>query len=303
MVNLNRWLTEFRDDGTSPSVQCATYVLLHLFLRHGDQWLSSPRHQAHLSKGDSAGALGEILKMLGATLRPRQLSRLRSLNSIGELYRHFYFRGVVLDAHEGLVAWLENRYPLVLRLDIPTPTEMLEIQCRGQRYVTLLLDPAAQFQAHGRHRDACDFLLHDFEHAHKFFADPTLHRGQVQFFRLLHATGPALDPWMQDSLFLKDLNYLKSDMNSHPVHLAKYLKAIVLAAEVRRRADRHPPLEKIWLDIFGGWDLPSATQASLFKLNHPELETVQDQERVRDFFIGSTAEVKNSCGTGALNAK
>jgi hypothetical protein len=27
----------------------------------------------------------------------------------------------------------------------------------------------------------CDFLLHDCEHAHKFFGDPESHRGQMHF--------------------------------------------------------------------------------------------------------------------------
>lgn len=262
---------DFRLEQVSASETAARFVLLHLHARHDWQWLSGPRRRG---LGDREP--GDF----GIPLTVKQRERLRGVDSVADLWARFFFRGVVLDSHEGLVGWLEGRYPLIPRLDIPTPDEMLAIQCEGQRYVTLLLEPEAQFKRYGRHADACDFLLHDFEHAHKFFGGEF--RGQTRFFRALRASSFAL--WSADPEFVTALDYLKSDMNSHPVHLMKYLKAIVLAAEMRRTGLRAPSLDDFWLRLFQEWNMPADVLNAALTLNEPEVENTSAQIAVSQFF-------------------
>ncbi|MGZ3721870.1 MAG: hypothetical protein ACXVA9_02995 [Bdellovibrionales bacterium] len=225
--------------------------------------------------------------------------RLATLGTISELYQRFFFRGVVMDSHEGLVGWLERRYPLILRLDIPTPDEMLEIQCQGLRFVTLLLNEEVQFQPYGRHVDACAFLLHDFEHAHKFYGDRKIHLGQVRFFQALWMTRSSFARWTADLAFNKDLDYLKSDMNSHPVHLIKFLKAVVLSAEMRKTGHRHPPLDDFWGELFSSWKMSGETLQLALRINQPESETPADLAAVAEFFMPAH---KISCEPVALEA-
>jgi len=260
---------------------CARYILAHLARRWPARWLSSPRR--NFSSG-SPGQLVAELKAAAIDLTFRQEHRLATLDSVEELFRAYYFRGVALDSHEGMVGWIEGRYPLTLLLDVPTPNEMLAYQCLGRRYVTLPLRECDQLRPHGRHADACDFLLHDLEHAHKFFADAEIHRGQVRFFRALQISLPAFAQWEEDSTFVKDLDYLKSDMNSHPVHLVKFLKAIVLSAEIRRTQIRHPQMSEFWEQLFGAWGMSAQTLASSLAINHPEVEVPEDLLHVREFF-------------------
>jgi hypothetical protein len=130
----------------------ARYLLLHLHHRYPKQWLSSPRLAVRPPAG--RGNLLRHLADLGVACSVKQSERLRRLDSVTELFQHYYFRGVVQDSHEGLVGWLEARYPLILLRDIPTPDEMLEIQCECRRFVSLLLDDGEQFQAYGRHRES-----------------------------------------------------------------------------------------------------------------------------------------------------
>lgn len=265
----------------SPAEACARYLLLHLHARQPAQWLSGPRAKTNrLSSG-----LLSALEALGVSLSHRQRERLKHLPNVHELFCSFFFRGVVLDSHEGMVGWLEKRYPLYLRLDIPTPDEMLAAQCEGVRFVTLLIGGPAQFQTYGRHADACAFMLHDFEHAHKFFGDENSFRGQLRFFRALRASITAFARWNDDPQFVKDLDYLKADMNSHPVHLIKYLKAVVLSAEMRETGLRHPPLDGFWRELFKPWGMKDRTLESALKINQPESETESDLISVAEFFM------------------
>ncbi len=268
-------------DTESAPDRAARFVLQNLRGRHGEQWLSGPRERRAVSGLE--GSLGEMLSRLGFRLTLRQREKVSGLSSLQELFQYFFLRGVVLDAHEGLLGWLEGRYPLVARDDIPTPDQMLTIQCEGRRFVSLLFREEQQ-QSYGRHADACDFLLHDLEHAHKFFSCPDSQRGQVRFFRALKSSEPLFARWAGDALFNTDLNYLKSDMNSHPVHLMKYLKAIVLAAEIRRSGQRYPDLVDFWEEVFRLWQMPRETSTAALCLNQPELETVAHQVTIRDFF-------------------
>ncbi len=259
---------------------CARFVLAHLSRRHPARWISSPRFS--LEKRELPSIVSE-LEDAGISLSFKQRLKLQNVCSVPDLFRGFYFRGIVLDSHEGLVGWMDGRYPLELRLDIPTPDEMLDKQCEGGRFVSLMLAGSDQLRSHGRHADACDFLLHDLEHAHKFYGDPIQHRGQVKFFRCLRASLKVLNVWADED-YLRDLDYLKSDMNSHPVHLIKYLKAVVVSAEMRRTGDRFPDLDGFWRELFTAWGMRGPVLESALVINHPEREVPQDLVRVSGFF-------------------
>ena len=260
----------------------ATMVLLHLQARHGVHWLSGPRDRT------AGGGQGEILQTLASLeieVSPRRREQLASLHSFVDLWRSHFFRGVVLDSHEGQLGWMEGRYPLTTRFDIPTAEEMLDLQCEGGRYISLLIQPEQQFLRYGRHADACNFLLHDFEHAHKFYSDPESHRGQVRFFQALRHSFDQYALWRTDLRFTQDLEYLMADMNSHPVHLMKFLKAVVLSAESRRTGNAHPPLDDFWRTLFADWGMTGEVLEASLRLNQPNLETVVEQHQLADFFL------------------
>jgi hypothetical protein len=256
------------------------FILQELHARYPGAWLIVPR-------GEPKGR-GEViaeLEALNCPLTPRLRERLAKTESLSALMKNFSLKGVRLDSHMGMLGWLEGRYPLELRYDIPTPGEMLDIQCEGRRFVSLLKNPEEKYRAIGRHAGAYEFLLHDLEHAHKFFGDPFLLRAQIAFFRFLKAKIPAFSPWMDDPLFMKDLHYLMSDMNSHPVHLFKYLKAVVLTAALRKDSSKSRELDRFWLEILKPWP-ESALEAALI-INHPEVETEDDRVRVAGFFTSA----------------
>jgi hypothetical protein len=202
------------------------------------------------------------------------------------LLKYYNIKGVREDSHLGLLNWLNGTYPLELRLTIPSPQDMLEAQCGGRRFVTMLARPEEQFQAIGRHAGPYEFLLHDLEHAHKFFGGEF--QGQVRFFNLLRVTleKGAFSEFENDTLFAKALDYLMADMNSHPVHMLKYLKAILLEALQRSGRDHDTLLRTKCRRIFALWNLPPAVTDSAMRINHPLEETGHDRVNVSQFFVG-----------------
>ncbi len=131
-------------------------------------------------------------------------------------------RKVSLRVNRSLIAWSEGRYGLQFTTRIPTPYEVLEMQTQGQRIVSL-----PQKSTNGK--TPYEFVIHDLEHADRFFHDPILQAQQVDFFKRLKTSMDAgrFKSFLRDAEFEKKFNYLISDMNSHPAHMEHYLTHIM----------------------------------------------------------------------------
>lgn len=119
-------------------------------------------------------------------------------------------------AQLALSKWIDGEWPIILSSKIPSPKEMLETQAQGKRFVSWL--PDIQGPILGK-EDNWEFMLHDLMHAERFFYSHELYRAQVGFFC-----------WLRDQSL--DLNgpewdYLRSDMNTHPLHALQFLKHLL----------------------------------------------------------------------------
>ncbi|MFI5391168.1 MAG: hypothetical protein ACHQYQ_07395 [Bacteriovoracales bacterium] len=115
-----------------------------------------------------------------------------------------------------LLKWLDGEWPIVLTNKIPTPSEMLSIQAKGKRFVSWLPHLNGPIL---EKKDNWDFMLHDLMHAERFFHLPELYRAQKGFFQWL------LDQSFQLTGF--EWDYLRSDMNTHPLHALQFLKHLL----------------------------------------------------------------------------
>lgn len=213
---------------------------------------------------------------------PRRKPEERALLDPLTLLRDYQLLNVRGDQHAGLLHWLEGRYALEARPDIPSPDEVLDLQCSGRRCVTVMRGVADQTRRFGRFDGALAFLLHDLEHAHKFFGDPDLARGQRRFFNLLRDTLPKLSGF--DAAFAEQLDYVKSDMNSHPLHMLKYLKAILLNALKRQR--RAAEFEPFCADVFAAWHLPRSSTGSTNRVRNARAIRPRSRHFLSDFDLG-----------------
>ena len=146
------------------------------------------------------------------------------------------FRGVRPKVPAALRGWLTGRWGLDLRHDVPSPREVLGAQARGRRMVTAITRFPCLLEPVLGKPNAFAFLLHDLEHAHKYFHSPGLFRSQLALFRALEAAvvGRVFEPYTIDPLFAAKFHYLISDMNTHPQHAYQYLRAILIEHHLRR---------------------------------------------------------------------
>jgi len=128
-----------------------------------------------------------------------------------------------------LLAWRRAEVRLTLAPKAISPEEMLMMQARGERVVTLAFDVAKAGECVDGTRDAFEFLLHDLVHADLFFGEG--HLDQRRFFQSVQDVLKAgvLDQDLFNNHELRnDFHYLISDMNSHVRHLTQHLGASLL---------------------------------------------------------------------------
>lgn len=148
--------------------------------------------------------------------------------------RHRVWR-VERGVARAIVAWASGRRPAELRTSIPSFRELLALQARGWRAVSLLPEGAAT----APHEDALAFALHDLCHLEKL-VDPAHYLGQVGFFALAQAAldTPAfrqLDARF-DAAWRADLEHVVADMNGSAIFLFAALKMKLKMAARREHA-------------------------------------------------------------------
>ncbi len=133
--------------------------------------------------------------------------------------------------------WLSGKVHLRLAQNPVSAEAMLHAQAEGWRYVTISFAAALAGEPIEGDRDAFEFALHDLGHAYAFFKADYQPQGQVAFFKELLTDLDTLAPYAEsDVKFSGDLEYCMADMNSHPQHLAEYLRGVIVEMFLRRRA-------------------------------------------------------------------
>lgn len=172
--------------------------------------------------------------------RWRQGARVPALPSAGSPAVHMLATTRVWKVEravaEGVAAWSRGERRVVVLDHVPSPLDVLALQARGARCVTLLPDERVP----APHEDGFAFALHDLCHLENF-VDPEHHAAQVGFFATVHAA------WVAghhaelvaryDEAFARDLEHVACDMNGCSIFLFAALKMKVKMA-VRRALAR-----------------------------------------------------------------
>jgi len=213
----------FRAGTLEPAVFAALYFFHWQIATHGDAFA------ARRSKSDPRPDAAAWAARLGADATADRLL---------DLLERYQYRCVRPGVPVALAEWLRSRWPLELELRIPTPEAVLRAQARGTRPVTVICDYPRMLRPVLHKSNAFAFFLHDLEHAYKFFHLPALHAAQRAFFAAMLAlvASGALARYRTDALFAAKLDYVMSDMNTHPEHGRQYLRAILVEHCRRREA-------------------------------------------------------------------
>ncbi len=185
----------------------AEFLAARLERRHGPRWLGGARRPPLASDGDADGA------------RLREFATRRLFRVPDAVPRAL----LAWAKGERKVGWIERK---------PSAREMLGLQARGWRCVSLLADDVDT----APHADALDFAIHDLCHLEKLAA-PEHHEAQVGFFALLDRAVD--DPrWRElearfDAAWCADRDYVLADMNGHAIYLFVALKRKIWLASAR----------------------------------------------------------------------
>ena len=220
---ISRLSSLWRSAEIGDAAYASLYFLYSQILHHDKRFASRKFKQD--PRPEASRWLEELERMSGADLRLRLLY----------YFERYGFLGVIPNVTAALCAWLNEQWPLRLCEHIPTPDEVLHMQVRAMRPVTVLAEGPRLFQPVLNKPNAHAFMVHDLEHAYKFFSDPDIHEGQKRFFSqaLSSIESGIFDDYRKDSAFAGKFDYLISDMNTHEMHSRQFLKAILIEYHLR----------------------------------------------------------------------
>ncbi len=163
----------------------------------------------------------------------------QALNTLGR----YKIRSLPDAATEALLRWGKGEIELKMFHSLPAPTEVLELQSRGIRCVSVFLDASEMRAFRHEGRDFFSFLIHDLIHAQLMTRNSEDFEQQVKFAMWLKTNWTILTEGLSREANT-ELEYMASDMNSHIVHLTKTFKSWV---------ERHKPellLKSDWFNAF-----------------------------------------------------
>ena len=160
------------------------------------------------------------------------------------LFSHFMFLGIPSFVNNAILQWSCNKRSARLLFQIPTSEEVLNMQIRGERCITVfvekselnreLKDSYPPFET----RNVLNFTIHDLQHLEKFY-DRKFYCEQVGVLehmkRLIeHAQIKAFFS-NYDNEFWKDVEHVIADMNACSIHLLAFFKAKWKMADSRTK--------------------------------------------------------------------
>lgn len=221
------WLALFEQHKISAAEFSAIYLLFYTTMWRGALWHNGHRIRDELTMTKSKVLLSD----LKLHTQPENTENM----TVMEFLFNTQLRGVSVRAQRALLQWHAGIYPMQLCFIPPSPSELLAIQARGERVVTLFVT-LERMTRRNFSRDPLTFLIHDLEHADEFFYDRESFLEQKMFYAELHQKRHEgyFDVALQDAKFKREFDYVISDMNSHPAHLRATLDFLLRDYESRR---------------------------------------------------------------------
>jgi hypothetical protein len=186
------------------------------------------------------------------------------------------WRGLPLAIKQTMDHWAQGDWKLVLTEKIPTVEEMLEIQLRHSRYVSILFD----FEFNHEGRDVFSFFLHDLMHAHHFLSHPEKMKGELGFYYLMKGAleNKLFEEAFKDSIFQTEFEYLVSDMNAYCIHQLKYLRGSLNRWQVRLGIN-----QDFYLELLNSWRADQNIYSAALKINTPDFK-LEDELLLKVYF-------------------
>lgn len=209
-----------------------TYTLFLSLLRRPDDWFAGFHPNFDTSEAIPLPGLNYVtLNDIQSIAQIRIPKKLAADISLAEVVQKIRIKSIPYAALWGLQFACKNPHRFVMTSVAPSPLELLKIQSRGNRVLTFCesIENWPKFSISGR--DPLSFWLHDLVHCWEYFAFPENELPQKQIYQmiefLIHKNILPVELFTKGNSKSEELNYIISDMNSHPLHLLKTLRAVL----------------------------------------------------------------------------
>jgi hypothetical protein len=246
------------------------YMLLFLRIKHPKNWLQKKTD----FKPNSMGA--DLLSIIPESFKLSELEK-EKLNGVTSLtlFTAFNLRAIPQSINRTMINWINGNWQIKMLEYIPIPRELLALQVKNSRCVTLITNPIEIDSMVRNSRDPLSFVLHDLMHADQFFNHRESQIGQLGFYNLIHYVydHPELREILKkDKQFKTEFEYVTTDMNAYVIHLFKCLKSAIT------RADKN-----LFDLLLNWWPMSESEKLSSQKLNTPDFNQ-SDEFTLKSFF-------------------
>ncbi len=258
---------------------CTLYILLFLRIRHPKNWLQK---KTNFTPVLNQKKLLDIIP-LEFGLTPWEKEKLKDLG-ITDLFAHYNLKGIPQAVNRTILNWAQGHWNIKLLTYIPSPRELLRMQVKNARCVTLTVKHNEIDQFVLSSRDPLSFVLHDLHHADQFFNQDESLKGQLGFYFLVDQIydQPQLKKSLKEDLVFKsEFEYVVSDMNAYVIHLFKCFKSACTRTDAQSQAS-------LFQQILNWWDMSKDLQEASNRLNTPAFQD-SDELKIKTFFENKMA--------------
>lgn len=251
------------------------YLLLFLRIKHPKNWLQKKTRSQFIAGPD------QLLNLIPSSfeLNAWEKEKLKGLTSV-LLFEFYNLKAVPDSINRTMINWYNGVWKIEMLEYIPTPRELLRLQVKNTRCMTLITDPKQIDLMVLNKRDPLSFMLHDLMHADQFFSQDESLKGQLGFYKLINDIydQPALKYCLvQDANFRKEFEYVASDMNAYVIHLFKCLKSAIYRINA---TESHAEFFNL---LLSWWNMNEEQMASSHLLNTPQF-SLENELILKNFF-------------------
>lgn len=249
------------------------YMLLFLRIKHPKNWLQK-KSEKKIQSSIGINLLSVIPESF--QLNDWEKEKLKDITTY-ELFSLFNLKGIPLSINRTMMNWYEGSWKIEMLEYIPSSRELLRLQVKNTRCITLITAPDKCDKLVFETRDPLSFVLHDLMHADQFFNQNESLIGQLGFYKLIDLIydQPLLKSLLKENEeFKREFEYVASDMNAYVIHLFKCLKSSIYRTDLN---------EELFNLLVSWWEMNEAEKAASFNLNTPQF-SLSDEMILKSFF-------------------
>lgn len=270
---IKRLKTDYLNDLLSPQDFTTLYMLL--FVRTKFQTNYIQFHKKQLTKSLSSTQSIDQLLAKYVELNDFEKIKLKNITAC-DLFQRANIKGLPLSVNRCMSNWYYGSWNIELMFKIPTSVELLKLQAKNKRALTVIVDDKKLSSYILGKRDPLSFVIHDLMHADQFFNNQISQKGQLGFYQMIDETpypNELCELLKNNHEFKESFEYVISDMNAYIIHLLKSFKSCF------SRINR----EDIFYQYLGVANIPENIILAIKKINQ-EILSESEENLIRHFF-------------------